>query len=1128
MVPDDRGRSGRGNQPLRILFVEDSEEDMLLAVAALAQTGHDVTFQRVQGPADLEAALALAIWDAVLSDARTSSLDASGALRILKATTLDIPFIVVSEAIGETSIVEMLRAGASDCILKQDLSRLAPVLERELAEASRRATHRQSECDMPIGEARFRSSPSLVSNRWWDDDEHFRVNSGSPGLWSIRAQGAFDAIGRTPWELSYGGVAWSEHRVTLDANRPVRDLDQRQIHHVGALVHLAIDAGSPFDTDGRSLDDRGIGNDIKENAQQLDDLLRLRAAMDTMADAVYLIDRASMRYVHVNDTACRRLNKTRAELLALGPEHVLSIPRSELEATYDAIIASGEPAPPLEIQRTTHGGQPGWFEIRRHARRIGNRWIIVALVRDITEHRKAVQNLRESERRFSEMLGSVELISLMLDTSARVTYCNKYLLQLTGWQHDEVIGNDWFLQFIPPELQHLKDTLFRAVLANEPEAMHNENVILTRSGEHRLIRWNSSVLRSGDGDVIGLASIGEDITARKAAEERVVHLDRVHAVLRGINTVIVRTEHKDDLFKEACRIAVDAGGFRMSMISIVDPSSSQIVPVATAGKSQDLLNAIEQLLSSRERVEETMVALAIRQKAAVVSNDSQNDARVLIPEKYAESGVRSMAVLPLIVAGDAVGVLALYASELDFFHEGEMTLLTELANDVAFAIDHLQKAERINYLAYYDALTGLANRTFFLERLAQYVDGAASKKHGLAVIVIDLERFKLINESLGRPAGDELLSQVASRFVATSSEAVRFARIGAHHFAVVVPEVVSEEWLVRRIEASLERHFGPLFMVGKTELKVSVRLDVAVFPNDGGTAELLLTKAESAAKRAKAGGERYLFYTQQMTERVAGRLTLENQLRRAIEYEEFVLHYQPKVHLISGRLTGAEALIRWNDPRTGLVAPTRFIPILEETGLINDAGRWALRKAIEDFLRWRSAGLATVRIAVNVSPLQLRHRDFVAEIARGIGIDPHAASGLELEITESLVMDDSVRNIATLTAIRAMGIRISLDDFGTGHSSLSLLAKLPVDTLKVDRSFVVEMTASASGLALIHMIVGLAHALKLNVVAEGVETDEQSRLLRLMHCDEMQGYLFSKPLPCDAFEAKYLAPPMIV
>jgi EAL domain-containing protein (putative c-di-GMP-specific phosphodiesterase class I) len=235
-----------------------------------------------------------------------------------------------------------------------------------------------------------------------------------------------------------------------------------------------------------------------------------------------------------------------------------------------------------------------------------------------------------------------------------------------------------------------------------------------------------------------------------------------------------------------------------------------------------------------------------------------------------------------------------------------------------------------------------------------------------------------------------------------------------------------------------------------------------------------------------------------------------------------VLHYQPKVSMASGKLTGVEALIRWNNPRTGLIPPNDFIPILEETGMIHEVGRWVKRKAIEEYLRWRTAGLAAVRVSVNVSPVQLRHRDFIADIAHTVGIDARAPAGLELEITEGVIMKDIHHSVASLRAIRAMGVTIAIDDFGTGFSSLSYLAKLPVDTLKIDRSFVIEMTAGPEGLALVSTIISLAHALKMKTVAEGVESEEQSHLLRLLNCDEIQGYLFSKPVPIEIFETRFL------
>ena len=657
-------------------------------------------------------------------------------------------------------------------------------------------------------------------------------------------------------------------------------------------------------------------------------------------------------------------------------------------------------------------------------------------------------------------------------------------------------------------------------------AIDMESMFRNRDGSLVPCSVSATVVRGADGELKTVATL-RDITRRKNAESRIAYLNRVYAMLSGINTLIVRVRDRDELFREACRIAVEEGGFRMAWIGIVDRGVMKLVPVASAGVDEELLTALKDLFSLSEGAPPgyATAVQAIREKRAFVSNDLQDNPTAVFGKKYVEAGVRSMVVLPLIVLDEVAGVLVLYASEVEFFHEGELKLLTELAGDIAFAIDHIEKQARLDYLAYYDVLTGLANRNLFLDRVAQYMRSAVSGGHKLALFLTDLERFKNINDSLGRPAGDELLRQVAKWLTGIAGDVNLVARVGADVFAVVLPEVRQGGDLARMLEKMIKAFLEHPFHLTDSIFRISAKGGVSLFPNDGADADTLFKNAEVALKKAKASGERYLFYTQTMTEAVAGKLTLENQLRQALDRGEFVLHYQPKVNLVSGKVTSAEALIRWNDPRAGLVPPDRFIPILEETGLIYDVGRWALKKAIEDYLRWRAAGLAAVRIAVNVSPLQLRNRGFIAEIGQAIGIDAHAPAGLELEITESLIMEDVKHNIASLQAIRAMGVAIAIDDFGTGFSSLSYLAKLPVDTLKIDRSFVIDMTAGPQGLALVSTIIKLAHSLKLKVVAEGVETEEQSRLLRLLSCDEMQGFLFSQPVPAGIFETKFLAPP---
>lgn len=615
-----------------------------------------------------------------------------------------------------------------------------------------------------------------------------------------------------------------------------------------------------------------------------------------------------------------------------------------------------------------------------------------------------------------------------------------------------------------------------------------------------------------------------DLTESKKAQKRITYLNRVYAMLSGINTLIVRTDTREELFSEACRIAVD-GGFRMALIAMLDPRSQRLVPVASQGKDEALLSAITQILASELSASKTMCVRALQEKQVVVSNHAQDDPQVLFSVNYMASGIHSMAVFPLLVADAAVGILALYASEVEFFHGDELKLLSELASDVAFAMDHIEKQERLNYFAYYDALTGLANQTLFLERVAQATRSGQSAGHKVAIALIDLERFKNINDSLGRVSGDELLRKVAQWLTRYAGDANLLARLGADHFAVLMPVVQHGKGVETLLSAMMKSLLEHPFRLNDAIFRVAVKVGVALFPDDGADVDALFRNAEVALKKAKSSGERYLFYTQSMNELVAGKLTLENQLRQALRRGEFVLHYQPKVNLVSGKMSSAEALIRWNKPHAGLVPPGHFIPVLEEIGLIHEVGRWAMGQASADYRRWHAAGLNPVRIAVNVSALQLRNRAFYDEVRQLTENHDQAAAGLELEITESLIMEDVKHSISCLQAIRALGLTIAIDDFGTGFSSLSYLSKLPVDTLKIDRSFVIDMTLAPEGLALVSTIINLAHALKLKVVAEGVETEEQARLLRLLNCDEMQGYLFSKPVPANQFETLFLLQP---
>ena len=826
--------------------------------------------------------------------------------------------------------------------------------------------------------------------------------------------------------------------------------------------------------------------------------------------------------VSANEAVAEMIGGTREQLKAQNFRKIESWKKSGLLRLADQALAANRVVEHDVHLPSTTFGKEAWFTSRLVPFRYKSEQYLLALFSDITERIRGEQALRDKDQLLSETQRIAQVGGWQSDLLGGLTWCEEMyrIYGVSPATYNPTVES--FLNMIHPEDR----SAMQAWIAAELEGRNPDDLefrVVRPDGSIRTINGRREPVYDSNKRLTGLRGTAQDVTERKEAERRIAYLNRVYAMLSGINSLIVHVSGRDELFREACRIAVEAGGFRMSLIGIVDRSTMEIVPVAWTGMDEDLLTAVKGFLSSKESASKTLMARAIREKKAVISNVVHGDPQILLSQRHAETGVRSLAVLPLIVADEAVGILALYAHEIEFFHDEELKLLTELVGDIAFGIDHIEQQERLHYLAYFDRLTGLANRRLFMDRVALHLRNAASGGHQLALFMIDLERFKNINDTLGWPAGDALLRQVAQWLTRNAGDASFVARVGADHFALVLPKVAPEGDLDLLLENTMAAFLNHTFQLNDVDYRIAAKVGVALFPDDGADADTLFKNAEAAVKKAKVGGDRYLFYAQRMTDTVAGSLGLENQLRQAVDKGEFVIHYQPKVHLVSGALTGAEALIRWNNPQTGLVQPGRFIRILEETGLIREVGRWVLRNALAEHLRWRSAGLPAVRVAVNVSALQLRSRGFIAEIEQIIAIAPDAAAGLELEITESLIMEDVKHSIATLQAIRAMGVRIAIDDFGTGFSSLSYLSKLPVDTLKIDRSFVVDMEKGEDGLTLVSVIINLAHALKLKVVAEGVETEEQLRQLRSLNCDEMQGYLYGKPVPGEIFERQYLS-----
>jgi diguanylate cyclase (GGDEF)-like protein len=486
------------------------------------------------------------------------------------------------------------------------------------------------------------------------------------------------------------------------------------------------------------------------------------------------------------------------------------------------------------------------------------------------------------------------------------------------------------------------------------------------------------------------------------------------------------------------------------------------------------------------------------------------------PDLAAACGIDS-GIAAGIACGDGVfGAIGVYSKGAARFTTDDLHFLESLANILATALERYRANSRLTWLAQNDPLTGLPNR----RRLASCIEEAIDGARDVGVMFIDLDRFKHVNDMMGHGVGDQLLVQAGQRLVQCVRDGDVVARLGGDEFAIVLPHL-DEQDTAGAIAAGIIDALARPFVLQGQEIFVSASIGIACHPHDGASADVLLKSADIAMYSAKNNGRNnYRFYQPEMNEKAAQRLLVESQLRAALERGQFVLHYQPKAALAGGAIKGFEALLRWQHPERGLVAPPGFIGILEDTGLIIPAGEWVIGEVCRQLLQWQREGRAPLPVAVNLSARQLQQADLAARlerIVRASGVDPRL---LEIELTESMLMADPEAAVATLSALKALGMRLSVDDFGTGYSSLAYLKRFPLDALKIDRTFVRDLPGDLDDAAITRAVIRLAHSLGLEVVAEGVETVEQLRLLEQYRCDQIQGYYIGRPAPaaeCAAF-----------
>ncbi len=626
---------------------------------------------------------------------------------------------------------------------------------------------------------------------------------------------------------------------------------------------------------------------------------------------------------------------------------------------------------------------------------------------------------------------------------------------------------------------------------------------------------------------------------RTEQRESIRRLNSVYAVRSSINAVVVRVKNRQQLFEAACRFAVEDGSFGIAWVGLYDQTTQSVKPVAWAGLDAEQVMTLTAQSTTRADDPSGQGALgqAIRQKSVAIDNDivARGDVGGPRRREAMRRGYHSVMVMPLLAADVVIGTFSLFAKEQGFFSAEEAKLLTGLAGEISFAAQYLVKQEQLEYLATHDELTDVANRNLLDDRLRQAIGHARRANQLVSVVVLGLDNFRLINNSLGHNAGDQLLKTMASRLQACLRDTDTVARLGGDIFVMVLPtqrDLSAALRGVSRIAASLSSVMdGRLFRtmmkikdavgtpieIDGRSISVTCSMGVSLFPMDGEDNETLIKRADAALSRAKKSNRGSVqFYHADHNTKLEGRLELQALMRQALAQKEFSLYYQPKIGLHDSAISGVEALIRWNRPGYATVSPNDFIPCLEETGLIVDVGRWVMETAAAQYMQWLEDGVANPpRIAVNVSQLQLSQGGF-SDIISSIMHDWPLVK-LDLELTESMLMQDIDTNLPKLHAIRDLGVSVVIDDFGTGYSSLSYLAQMPINALKIDRSFIAAMESSPQNLAIVATIISLAHTLNLRVVAEGVETESQREVLQQMGCDEIQGYLISPPLPTTQF-----------